>query len=112
MLFPTLQVEELIRILETNTIRQDPAIAMLAVLAILEFIVKRGTVYHPVSLEPGLFPTPLTDDEALFNLRIIAEEVRQLGRIPGNINWEKLVSWCIRMQVKLVPSLFPRTKGT
>lgn len=111
MLFPTLETEELVHILETATSLRDPAEVMRSVLALLDFIIRRETEDKPIQVNPAPYPIPFTDEEALVNLRAIADMERRFGRIPDTVNWPRLVTWCIGFQMRVVPYLFPRTNG-
>ena len=111
MTFPLLEAEDLIRIIETDTIQSCPYEATRSILALLAFAVDRESHRTPLSLSVGPIarPTTLTREEVLSVLKFIVVKRLELtyATTSLDVKWGRLATWCQDTLSVLLPRLFP-----
>lgn len=118
MTFPLLEIEDLIRIIETDTILSCPYEATKAVLALLTFAIERESSRTPPSLyadvgAPVVRPPKMTQEEIVSCLKFITVKRLELtfGTLGLEIGWDRITAWCLDMLGTLIPRIFGRSKG-
>lgn len=117
-MFPLLDVEDLIRIVETDTLGSCSREAVTAILALMTFVVERESCRTPPSLYSDVGgsvapTTPLTRDEVVTCLKFIVTKRLEItfGAVSIEVGWDRLMAWCLDTLRSLMPRIIGRSRG-
>lgn len=114
MTFPLLEVEDLIKIIETDTVHSCPYEAIKAILAVMMFAADRESNRTPPPLsqpssDPVVNLNTLTREEVIATLKFIVVKRLELTYATSGpeVKWGRLATWCLDTLGILVPRVFP-----